>query len=281
MSDRAANELGGYMLQGWDLSDFWLQMASITLPQRSVVVLRKLQREANAELPSSASHASRSSTPPTEVSIRADSPDFELPPESEASRRRREQSDRASSEIGKRLLKGWAMLAEECPNVDCYGVPLVRPPNSSPGIKDPRMECVVCTNVYVSEVDSRGFSVIVPFSTHTAVQPLPPSTSISAGRNTNEPQTSHAAPPAIAPPPKIETTAQELPPSSESCLSSSVQALERTMATLSQRLGSVQGDPNAIGITADAITKTAQALTMVRQLQWSERQNTLGWSQMQ
>lgn len=71
--------------------------------------------------------------------MRADSPEFELPPESEASRRRREQSDRASSEIGKRLLKGWAMLAEECPNTDCYGVPLVRPPSSSPGIKDPRM----------------------------------------------------------------------------------------------------------------------------------------------
>ena len=51
--------------------------------------------------------------------------------------RRRQQSDRASAEIGNRLLKGWAMLADECQNPDCYGVPLVRPPKPGGG-KDPR-----------------------------------------------------------------------------------------------------------------------------------------------
>lgn len=50
---------------------------------------------------------------------------------------RRAQSDMASSEIGKRMLRGWAMLAEECPNEYCYGVPLVRPPKAGGG-KDPR-----------------------------------------------------------------------------------------------------------------------------------------------
>lgn len=54
--------------------------------------------------------------------------------------RRRQQSDHASTEIGKRLLKGWSMLGEECPNTRCYGVPLVRPPKT--GIdKDPRKVC--------------------------------------------------------------------------------------------------------------------------------------------
>ena len=51
--------------------------------------------------------------------------------------RRRQQSDRASIEIGNRLLKGWAMLADECPGADCYGVPLVRPPKPGGG-RDPR-----------------------------------------------------------------------------------------------------------------------------------------------
>lgn len=52
-------------------------------------------------------------------------------------------------------------------------------------------ECVVCTNVYVSEVDSRGFSVIVPFSTQTEVQLSHPSTSmITTGSHTNESQAS-------------------------------------------------------------------------------------------
>ena len=41
---------------------------------------------------------------------------------------RRAQSDLASAEIGRRLLQGWAMLADECPNDTCYGVPLLRPP---------------------------------------------------------------------------------------------------------------------------------------------------------
>lgn len=43
---------------------------------------------------------------------------------------RRAQSDKASTEIGNRMLRGWAMLAEECPNEYCYGIPLVRPPKS-------------------------------------------------------------------------------------------------------------------------------------------------------
>ena len=79
---------------------------------------------------SSESYTSRTSTPPTDISEAQSSPTFAPPPETIETRRRREQSDRASSEIGKKLLKGWAMLAEECPNETCYGVPLVRPPKS-------------------------------------------------------------------------------------------------------------------------------------------------------
>ena len=86
---------------------------------------------------SSSSHISRSSTPPTEVSSALSSPTFAPLVDTEEMRRHREQSDTASSEIGKRLLKGWAMLGDECPNVRCYGVPLVRPPKKG-GSKNPR-----------------------------------------------------------------------------------------------------------------------------------------------
>jgi len=86
---------------------------------------------------SSSSHISRSSTPPTEISSTISSPVFATPVDTEESIRRRQQSDTASAEIGKRLLKGWAMLADECPNARCYGVPLVRPPKAGHG-KDPR-----------------------------------------------------------------------------------------------------------------------------------------------
>lgn len=35
---------------------------------------------------------------------------------------KREQSERASRLIGQKMLQGWAMLQEPCPNADCHGV---------------------------------------------------------------------------------------------------------------------------------------------------------------
>lgn len=89
----------------------------------------------------SGSHVSRASTPLTELSEPLSSPTFAPPFDTEEILRRRQQSDQASTEIGKRLLQGWAMLADECPNTVCYGIPLVRPPKAG-GEKDPRKACV-------------------------------------------------------------------------------------------------------------------------------------------
>lgn len=88
---------------------------------------------------SSTSQLSRSSTPPTQFSSAAGSPTFVPPPLSQESIRRREQSDRASAEIASRMLRGYAMLGEECANATCIGLPLVRPPKMAGGEKDPRM----------------------------------------------------------------------------------------------------------------------------------------------
>jgi hypothetical protein len=79
----------------------------------------------------------------TNVSV-ASSPS-NLPPDTEELLDRRQRLDAASSEIGKRLLKGWAMLSDECPNEGCYYVPLVRPPNTGGG-KDPRKVITPCEN---------------------------------------------------------------------------------------------------------------------------------------
>lgn len=76
--------------------------------------------------------AAEISTPVTEFSEGLLSPS--LPPlETEEILHRRAQSDQASAEIGRRLLQGWAMLADECPHATCYGIPLVRPPRSKDG----------------------------------------------------------------------------------------------------------------------------------------------------
>jgi hypothetical protein len=75
------------------------------------------------------SKRSRASTPLTDISSsHPHDEEFVLPPPTEEMLARRAQSDYASAEIGKKLLQGWAMLADECPNSTCYGVPLLRPP---------------------------------------------------------------------------------------------------------------------------------------------------------
>ena len=84
---------------------------------------------------------SRSSTPLTEVSEAPSSPLLAPVLDTTELLRRRQQSDTASAEIGRRMLKGWAMLADECPNSDCYGIPLVRPPKTG-AAPDPRKASV-------------------------------------------------------------------------------------------------------------------------------------------
>lgn len=140
---------------------------------------------------SSSSRPSRASTPPTEFSSTLSSPTFAPPVETAESIRRRQQSDTASAEIGKRLLKGWAMLAEECPNSRCFGVPLVRPPKAGGG-KDSKkvhhndtlwiarqlntttsQECVICHGVYVSERDASGYEHLVALN-RTVDEPSQP-----------------------------------------------------------------------------------------------------------
>lgn len=51
----------------------------------------------------------------------------------------------ASKLLGEKLLQGWTMLAESCPNPACGGVPLMRERGSN------RMHCVACNAVYIPE----------------------------------------------------------------------------------------------------------------------------------
>jgi uncharacterized Zn finger protein (UPF0148 family) len=239
---------------------------------------------------------SRPSTPPTELSSALSSPTFAPPIDTEETIRRRQQSDQASAEIGKRLLKGWAMLGEECPNIRCYGVPLVRPPKSGEE-RDPRKECVICGTVYVTDV-SDGWQRLVP---------APPA--IEAGSSSGAGNSMSSAPITLDPRDKGKAVMRSTPsqsspllPASESskltiniskptrdlannseCLHASVpsinavtahfpaQALKLSLDALSQRLAQIcetanQMDLISIASAADAINKVAQASFHVRQL---------------
>ncbi|KAF8842274.1 hypothetical protein BDN67DRAFT_398480 [Paxillus ammoniavirescens] len=286
-----SNKLGEYMLKGWVLTACPCPSPSC----RGVPLLRspKGQEPAvyyctncdgplqngdgaqsqSASTVSSTSHGSRPSTPPTEFSSTLSSPTFAPPVETEEMIRRRQQSDQASTEIGKRLLKGWAMLGEECPHNRCYGVPLVRPPKSGSD-KDPRkvcgnhgvyttaltlafdQECVICGTVYVTD-ETEGWQRLVPVSSGPSAsenvfgnirQPGPSNKGKSVIRNS--PQS--VLLPALDPPlqtPKLTVDLShransELPntqlvaalPANTATTDAPTQALELALGMLSERL---------------------------------------------
>ncbi|KAL1723332.1 hypothetical protein EV715DRAFT_286203 [Schizophyllum commune] len=323
--DKATAKMGEYMLKGWVLTDKTCSTVNCPVP---------LMRSPNGQTPvvhfctrchggpegigapsaaasttsastsiASASHISRASTPPTELSNESSFEDFVLPPETEESRRRREQSDTASTEIGKRLLKGWAMLADECPSTNCWGVPLVRPPKAG-GEKDPRMECVICGNVYISERSAAGVDTLVAQSSPSVTAtPAPAATSGPSalprgavvqeyGINANYASTpslfasyqpTDSVPPRTAPPPHPAPptfVSEQAPsnvyapsdPTGPSSVKASIVALELSLKTLSQKLTSLcssGGSAASISSTAEAIDKAAHALQTCKQLEWS------------
>lgn len=118
----------------------------------------------SSQTTASSSSRSETSTPLTSHSVLPDD-DFRLPIISAADAQRfeerRVQSDAAAKVIGNRLVRGWTLLAEECPGETCYGVPLMRPPfegtAAGRGQKkrvDPRKVCVNCERTYVNEADA-------------------------------------------------------------------------------------------------------------------------------
>ncbi|KAI0637777.1 hypothetical protein C8Q77DRAFT_1214790 [Trametes polyzona] len=239
---------------------------------------------------------SRSSTPPTDISSAPDSPVLAPIMDTAELLRRRQQSDTASAEIGKRMLRGWAMLADECPNPNCYGIPLVRPPKVQATI-DPRKECVICGIVYVDEKDILGQDRLVPMQsssspadTHRQSQPVAPGASLPSeayldkgkgkARADISPSandtTFYASEARREPYARPEPAAPVTRSSTTSALEASARSLENSLLSLSARLDSLSAapilDPTPIGQTADTIAKVSQALTQVKQLLWSEDQ---------
>lgn len=234
------------------------------------------------------------STPLTEVSSTLSSPILAPLVDTEEILRRRRQSDMASAELGNRLLKGWAMLADSCPNTSCYGVPLVRPPMSGSG-KDPRKECVICQTVYVSDKDVNGLDHLVPFEppnqpSLSGSNPLPTGPSINhllKDRGKSTPfapaRVLNSQEHAILPDPVRDSLWNLQPDKRSSLLDSTTMAaleassrsLELTLHALSEKLnfltsGQMPFDPVSISQIAETVSKVSLALSQVKQLQRSE-----------
>jgi len=289
------------MLKGWVLTDKSCNTPGCTVPLmrspngRSPVIELCVRCEENpAPTPRTAlsiqpptsvasgsetsdTHPSRASTPPTEMSSALSSPVFAPPAETEESRRRREQSDTASAEIGKRLLKGWAMLGDECLNARCYGVPLVRPPTVG-GDRDPREECVICGTVYTVQPDSTGRERLIPVNSINTGPALPRSNNAPS-----QPQerTSEADPWAATLVQPLQSTPIAPRGNLDKILDQSSQSLQSSLQILSTKVSTLSGsqslmDLTALGSVAETLTKVTQALSQVRQLQRDETQNRAG-----
>ncbi|GMK59105.1 hypothetical protein CspeluHIS016_0701200 [Cutaneotrichosporon spelunceum] len=61
--------------------------------------------------------------------------------------------DAAADAISDLLLKGYALLADTCPEPTCRGIPLIGFPRRRDGTKDPRRECVSCGQRWVDQKD--------------------------------------------------------------------------------------------------------------------------------
>ncbi|KAF5363669.1 hypothetical protein D9756_000701 [Leucocoprinus leucothites] len=306
----APSALGTYMLKGWVLTDRPCPTSGCRIPllrspagQDPVVnFCVNCDRGSDASRPtttsgvpqadastppstSSASHLTRASTPATEVSDASD--DLPLFVESEETRRRREKTDRASAEIGRRLLQGWTMLGDECPRDECYYTPLVRPPRTN-GQTDPKKECVLCGSIYAAEKDWAGRETLVLVNAGPVPQtatppsharvPTNPSPVISSVSLAFQPVDALPPKPAAVNQPERSTLEMKIPVSSiMGTLNASSEALQLALQTLTARLTSLASNPTLadsanIATAADAIAKVTQALSQVKQLQWSEIQ---------
>ncbi|KAG5716514.1 hypothetical protein E4T56_gene16330 [Termitomyces sp. T112] len=306
-----SNKLGEYMLKGWVLTDQSCKTPGCSVPlmrspngrtpiihfcancdaapgesrQQGIVFISDSTSSATSD-----SNLSRSSTPPTEVSSALSSPVFAPPADTEESRRRREQSDIASAEISKRLLKGWAMLGDECPSNRCYGVPLVRPPKAG-GEKDPRKECVICGGIYLTELDWTGKERLILTNSEisrpdtSGTSTISPLISLEGSRIQNESRPTTPVHQPLVQVPSVISAKTHLQSENSltlgtpqlQALEDSASTLQSTLHILSTRLRTITDpqaaiDPSSIGATADAISKVTQALSHVRQLQWSEIQ---------
>ncbi|KAG9327023.1 hypothetical protein KVV02_006500 [Mortierella alpina] len=85
--------------------------------------------------------------------------------ESKQNEVRREQNERASRLMGEKMLQGWTMLQEPCPNAGCFGVPLMRS-------REKKEFCVVCETYYQREQEQdHGKHSIAPSTPSTAAKP--------------------------------------------------------------------------------------------------------------
>ncbi|KAG0254908.1 hypothetical protein BGZ95_005909 [Linnemannia exigua] len=132
---------------------------------------------------------------------------------------KREQSERASRLIGQKMLQGWAMLQDPCPNLSCHGVPLLRN-------REKKEYCVVCENFFQREQDLEHgkYTIVNPERVSAPMPALPP------------------APTASTLPPPPQTPSPALPPQHQAVASVTSPSIRAASPLASPSMGRTQRD---------------------------------------
>ncbi|ORX92585.1 hypothetical protein K493DRAFT_42254 [Basidiobolus meristosporus CBS 931.73] len=137
-TDHAANLIGNYLLKGWVLMD-----AVCPNPSCSVPLMRSKDKKIQFCVLCDDPERKQTQEPVIQSPENTNST-VEL----EEVEKKRAQSQTASKLIGEKLLQGWAMLNDICPNETCYGVPLIR------NKREKHLYCVICQRNYIKEEDA-------------------------------------------------------------------------------------------------------------------------------
>ncbi|KAI8357557.1 hypothetical protein B0O80DRAFT_445211 [Mortierella sp. GBAus27b] len=108
---------------------------------------------------------------------------------------RREQSERASRLIGQKMLQGWTMLQDLCPNPSCHEVLLLRN-------REKKEYCVICENYFQREQDLEHgkYTIVSATNDNSASTTSPASTTPQGQPGTTSP--APVVPESLSPPPQ-------------------------------------------------------------------------------
>lgn len=155
-----SSRMADFLSKGWAMMDKACDTCAVPLmrtpryqdPRKEICVNCNNAEQASTTHQSDTYSLQNISTPATDISSEISQPIFDT----EELIRRRAQSDAASAEIGRRLLQGWIMLADECPRSTCYGIPLVRPPKSSKiNISDTQVSLLLIKSITLTRIGMR------------------------------------------------------------------------------------------------------------------------------
>ncbi|KAI8918190.1 hypothetical protein DFJ77DRAFT_454701 [Powellomyces hirtus] len=149
--NKGVAELGTYMLKGWVLTDVICPNPGCNIPvvrsrDRSTQLcvlcddpvnpyppISQLAAETEVTIvedpsvvPSTSEPTGAVTTPEEDAELEAVLNEEVTPSRNEAAERRREKGNQASKLLGQKMLAGWTMLEDTCPNPTCIGVPLMR-----------------------------------------------------------------------------------------------------------------------------------------------------------